>query len=214
MTPTEPVQRFIPYRKADLVQMCCDDDYFSTADAELFRKISNQLSSIYHFQFHKNLETLKDCYAPMNPDADTKTVFQQSHEEQLTLAGNLTQELRQLLDAANFEAITQEDLDKALSEESLFQIRLHVDFDDFEEVLFFRRGASLREETLVRWFGLLKKPISFLNYDRVVVYIKFKNQAYFDRIEKKNLYFTPGSTLIKLFQNIPRSDLEMLFPNS
>jgi uncharacterized integral membrane protein len=28
------------------------------------------------------------------------------------------------------------------------------------------------------------------------------------------LNFTPGSTIIKLFQNVPKTDLEMLFPNS
>ena len=28
------------------------------------------------------------------------------------------------------------------------------------------------------------------------------------------LPFTPGSTIIKLFQDVPRADLEMLFPNA
>ena len=214
MTSSEYQQRFIPYRKTDIVKMCCNDSHFTDPEKEIFQNICELLSSIFHFRFHKTLETLKDCYAPVNPDADTKTVYPLSQEEKQSLANKLTKELRTLLDAANYEVITKEDLEKALKEESLFQIRLHVDFDDFEEILFFRRGASMRKETLVRFFGLMKKTVEFLNYDRVVVYVKFKNQRHFDQQSRSNLLFTPGSTLIKLFRNIPRADLEMLFPNS
>ncbi|MEM7293948.1 MAG: TMEM143 family protein [Pseudomonadota bacterium] len=214
MTPTEPVQRFIPYRKTDIVEMCCTEGAFSEVQVSQFRDVCTMLSSIFHFRFHHSLETLKNCYAPMNPDADTKFVYAVTEHEKVHREETLIQELKNLLDRANFESIEKEDLRQALSEESLFQIRLHVDFDDFEKFLFFRRGATVREETLVKWFGLIKKPITFLNYDRVVIYVKFKEQRYFDEKDETDLLFTPGSTIVKLFQNIPRSDLEMLFPNS
>ncbi len=123
-------------------------------------------------------------------------------------------EMTTLLDAANFEKITAGDLQDALREASLFKIRLSVDFNDFEEVLFFRRGESVRRETLVTWGGLRRRSIEFTNYDRVVVYIKFKPLSYFDGLKRKNLPFRPGATLIKLFRNVPKADLEMLFPNS
>jgi hypothetical protein len=119
-----------------------------------------------------------------------------------------------VLDAANFEKVTAEDLQQALGEESLFQIRLEVDFADFEDVIFFRRGKTVKEETLVKFFGLRKKTFQFTNYERVAIYIKFKEAAYFEERKRKNLYFEPGSTIIKLFHNVPKADLEMLFPNS
>ena len=89
-----------------------------------------------------------------------------------------------------------------------------MDFDDFEDVIFFRRGESIKEETLVKLFGLSKKTFQFTNYERVAIYIKFKEKPYFDSQKRKNLYFEPGSTIIKLFHNVPKADLEMLFPNS
>jgi hypothetical protein len=101
-----------------------------------------------------------------------------------------------------------------MAEESLFKIRLAVDFDDFAEVLFFRRGERRRREILVSWAGLRKTPVAFTNYDRVVVYIQFKDAAYFEAAGRRNLPYKPGATLIKLFQNVPKADLEMLFPNS
>ena len=122
--------------------------------------------------------------------------------------------MKNLLDAANFEEITRADLDRALLEESLFKIRLQVNFNDFEQILFFRRGESTKQETLVSWFGLSKKDITFQNFERVVIYVKYKDQAYFDQQGRKDLFFTPGSTLIKLFQDVPSADLEMLFPNT
>jgi len=66
----------------------------------------------------------------------------------------------------------------------------------------------------VKFFGLKKEPIEFTNYDRVAIYIKFKEAAYFEASSRETLTFSPGSTIIKLFQNVPKADLEMLFPNS
>lgn len=207
-------QRFIPYRKADIISMCCEDDMLSQDETAQFKDICRLLSSIFHFQFHTSLESLKASYAPINPDADTHIVYPKTADEKAALETTLVTELTQLLNAANFEEVTQADIDRALEKESLFKIRLNVDFNDFEKVLFFRRGESVKYETLVSWFGKRKKNISFINYDRVVIYVKYKNQTYFDSQKRTDLFFKPGSTTIKLFQNIPRADLEMLFPNT
>jgi hypothetical protein len=207
-------QRFIPFQKNDLITLCIKEGTLSQTDIDDFKSVCELINSLFHFQFHRHLETLKHCYSPVNPDADTQTVFPVSETEKQQREAKLIIELKALLDAANFEEITRADLDRALLEESLFKIRLQVDFDDFEHILFFRRGESTQQETLVSWLGLSKKDITFKNYERVVIYVKYKNKAYFKQQGRQNLFFTPGSTLIKLFQNIPSADLEMLFPNT
>jgi hypothetical protein len=206
--------RFIPFRKADVVEMCISDSRLSGPDQNSFREFCRILESLIHFEFHYQVEMLKDCYAPFNPDADTRSIYTYSEEEKKALQKKLVEALDAILDAANFQKITTSDLDEALEEESLFKIRLRVDFEDFEEVIFFRRGESTRQETLVKLFGLKKEPFTFTNYERVAMYIKFKEEDYFKAKKRKSLYFTPGSTIIKLFQNVPKADLEMLFPNS
>jgi hypothetical protein len=102
----------------------------------------------------------------------------------------------------------------SLDETSLFNVRLEVQFDDFEEVVFYRRGEQQQTEQLSSLFGLLKKDVTFTNYEKVAVFIKFKSREYFAAQKRKVLNFVPGSTIIKLFQNVPKADLEMLFPNS
>jgi len=214
MTKYQNRNRFIPFRKADVIEMCINDSRLSKHDQNLFRQLCHILGSLIHFEFHQQVEMLKDCYSPFNPDADTRSNCDYSEQEKKTLQKKLVEGLAAILNAANFQKITDSDLEEALEEESLFKIRLRVDFNDFEEVIFYQRGESTKEEVLVKYFGLKKEPITFTNYERVAIYIKFKEESYFKAKKQKNLYFTPGSTIIKLFQNVPKADLEMLFPNS
>ena len=214
MSRTYNKQRFIPFQKNDIITLCEQEGQLNDVELKDFRSVCTLLSSVFHFKFHRNLEALKHSYAPINPDADTQSLFPITADEKQQRESQLTTELKQLLDAANFEEIPRADLDRAMLEESLFKIRLQVDFNDFEHILFFRRGETTNQETLAKWFGLSKKPITFKNYERVVIYVKYKDQAYFDAQGRKDLFFTPGSTLIKLFQDVPSADLEMLFPNT
>jgi hypothetical protein len=214
MTEYQNRNRFIPFRKADVIEMCINDSRLSKHDQNLFRQLCHILGSLIHFEFHHQMEMLKDCYSPFNPDADTRSTYGYSKQEKKMLQKKLVEGLAAILNAANFQKITDTDLEEALEEESLFKIRLRVDFNDFEEVIFYQRGESTKEEILIKYFGLKKEPITFTNYERVAIYIKFKEEPYFKAKKQKNLYFTPGSTIIKLFQNVPKADLEMLFPNS
>ncbi|MDJ0777766.1 MAG: TMEM143 family protein [Gammaproteobacteria bacterium] len=120
--------------------------------------------------------------------------------------------LDNLLIKANYERVSEEDLNRALRESSLFKIRLQVDFSDFSEVLLFARGQSRRQERLSIWFGLRSRTIEFINYDRVVVYLKFRDD--YEAPRRDMSHCRAGATLLKLFRNVPRADLEMLFPNT
>lgn len=206
--------RFIPFSRTDIVRLLLDEEQLKKTDRKKLNDVCDLLRHVYHFEFHQSLETLKDCYAPVNPDADTHEVFTTGVEALAEKEKRLFEALTALLDKANFEKITDDDIAHAMTEESLFKIKLDVDFEDFEQILFFRRGESKRTETLVSMLGLRKKTIEFINYDRVVAVVKFKPKAYFDEQEREQLYFKPGSIIVKYFQNIPRSDLEMLFPNT
>ena len=204
---TNKKYRFIPYRKHDIVEMCLQDGKLAGQEENL-RQLYYMLGSIFHFEFHQVVESLKDSYASVDPDADTR-VFD-NHRPLSDLS--FVELLENLMEKANYERVRQEDLDAALNESSLFKIRLHVDFGDFSEALLFYRGVSNRRETIRRFFGLFKKDISFTNYDRVVLYIRFR-----DDYEQENTALPgckPGATLLKLFQNVPKADLEMLFPNT
>ena len=205
--------RFIPYRKQDVVEMCLRELEFDDSGTS-FRQFCELLSNSFHVEYHQTLESLKNDYAPLDPNADTKQLEPYSSEQKAQCQARFAENFAGVLNAANFEKITEQDLQEALTEESLFKVRLEVEFDDFEQVVFYRRGESQLSESITSFFGLRKQSINFTNFDRVAVFITFKGKEHFDQKNKPLLGFEPGSTIVKLFQNVPKADLEMLFPNS
>ena len=212
--PVVAGERFIPFRKSSIVTMCADE--VPEAERESFRAFADLLASLVHQQFRSRLEDLKDTYAPFDPDTDTRTIVELGPQERQAAQQRLVDELTALAEDANFDRIDPGDLDRAFEEESLVKVRLAADFDDFEQVVFYRRGERSRHEEVKSLFGLRRKLIDFTNYGKVLVYVKFKDAAHFEQAGKDvaALPFTPGSTIIKLFQDVPRADLEMLFPNA
>ena len=205
--------RFIPFRKQDIVDMCSEELNNSTQQTS-FKQFCDLLASLIHYDYHTVLEALKNNYAPFDPNSDTRSLAPVSADQKAQCQREFAKDFAKVLNAANFEVITNEDLQDALNEESLFKVRLEVEFDDFEEVVFYRRGESQLTETITSFWGLRKKPLHFTNYDRVAVFIRFNDSAYFKAKNKTPLGFEPSSTIVKLFQNVPKADLEMLFPNS
>lgn len=206
--------RFIPVRKADLVNACAQRNDLSGAEQDAFRELCQIMISTLHFDYHKTLEVLKDSYAPFDPNLDTLPIEVLSSTEVEDKQRLFADTFANVLNAANFEKVTEQDLQEALEEESLFKVRLAVEFDDFDEVVFYRRGEYQKTETITSLFGMRKRELTFTNYDKVAVYIKFKDADYFEQNNINTQNFDPGSTIIKLFQNVPKADLEMLFPNS
>lgn len=200
--------RFIPFRKHDIVEMCIQEGGLAGQEDD-FRMVYRMLDNTFHFEFHRVIERLKDAYASVDPDAATKPYHNPKQPQENT---DFFKELRYLLEKANFESVTREELDLAIKESALFKIRLQVDLNDYSEVLLFYRGVSTREARIPTLMGLLKKKVSFINYDRVVVYIRFKED--YERGHHILPSCKPGATLLKLFQNVPKSDIEMLFPNT
>jgi hypothetical protein len=113
------------------------------------------------------------------------------------------------LDRANYEKLSDLELESAFQESSLFKLKLDIDIDDFEEVLLYTRGESLHSETVSSFFGLIKRAVAFTNYDRVVIYIRFKESS-----RANPEHFPPGSIMLKMFQNVPKADMEIVFPNT
>jgi hypothetical protein len=214
-----PLLRFIPFRKKDILEMCLAEGKLNQEQQQQFKLQANHIQQHFHHEFHSIQEQLKDLYAVHDPDADTRlinlTADKQSQKNQQSQDPTLAELLAKLLNSANYEIIDREALQKALESESMFKIRLSVDLDEFDEVLLYSRGMTEREETVKYCFGLLKKPLRFINYDRVVLYIRFKQPAGTQEPQDPQADSPrPGSIMLKLFQNVPQADVEMLFPNT
>ncbi|WP_036552361.1 TMEM143 family protein [Neptunomonas japonica] len=202
--------RFIPFRKNDVIEMCLSTGDLDQEQRQKFRQMASMIQKLFHISFQTRLESLKDSFSKINPDSDTIKVDLPStmhHDDPAFI-----KQLESLLDKANYEKITEQTLKQALCHDSLVKVRLHVDFSDFAEVLLFARGERETEETVSSFFGLRKTKVRFVNYDRVAIYIRFNEQI--DSKRQKEFNLQPGGMVLKLFKNVPKADLEMLFPNT
>ena len=206
-------ERFIPVRKSELVKRLAESEMVSPENREAYRLFSRILASIFHFEFHSQTETLKENYQPFNPDSDTLATHLLDASALQDRERRFMQAFKGVLNQANYQQIGESDLAYAMNRESLFRINLVVDFNDFENQLIFRRGTRTRRIRRKKW---LFKPeeIDITVYDRVALIVKYKEAHYFESRQRKAENFTPGSMIVKLFKNIPKGDLEMLFPNA
>lgn len=200
-------EHFIPIRVRDLIQLFSQE--ISDSD-DRFEKLGGLVQRYYRQYYFVQLNDLKSSYQSLDPDSDLVDLVGMCGDGE----ENFLPRLRHLLEKGNFEQITHDTLQQALREESLFNIRLEVNFDYFEEVLFFYRGEHHESVVLRSLFGLKKRSLNYTRYDRVAVYVKFKDQRYFNEREIDTSLFHPGTSLIKLFKNVPKADLEMLFPTA
>ena len=209
-------QRFIPLRQSDLVELLADDGRLPDEDQGSFRALVEMLDAMFHFEFRSRLEELKDAYAPFRHDPDTRTIHDHSQEELADTRRRLIAGLEDLMEDANFERVETDEIHQAFEEESLLSVEVEVDFDDLDDVLVYYRGVNEREQQVESWGGLRTRTVTFTNYDKVLLFVTFKDEAHFGIRETDTdaLPFDPGTTVIKLFQDVPRADIEMLFPNT
>ena len=211
-------EKFIPFRKTELVDLLCAAGDLPDDGQSKFRAFARVLESLYHFEFHEKLEDLKHHYYPFNPDRDTQTRKTWDAAALTTHEEALVERLSDVLANANYEVVTDAELQHALDEESLFRISLAVDFGDFSRLMLFRRG-DVTHQAEIKVFPRRKKTIDVPTFERVAFLVRFKDRAYFEgkRKNKKkplDLPYEPGSVVLKLFKNVPKADLEMLFPNT
>lgn len=95
---SEPVSsikyRFIPYRKHDIVEMCLQEGTLKGQEDD-FRQLYYILSSVSYIEFHQMIESLKDSYAAVDPDADTRSINnkQIEHRDSVRRRTNMSGEL-------------------------------------------------------------------------------------------------------------------------
>lgn len=214
MATYEDREAFIPYRRTDLIELCIEDGRLSPEKRQLFREFCEILSAYYHFHFHQSLEVVKNNFDPFNPDADTKVRQERTPAEKVQMAQTLSTALETILERANYVPLSQEFLQRAFEQESLIELKTEVDFDDFEQIVCYYRGDTKKTISVKKYFiQTVEREIE--TFERVVLLLKFKEEDYFIQKNKKleELNFTPGKMYVYLYKNIPKFDLELLFPN-
>ncbi|MEZ4614476.1 MAG: TMEM143 family protein [Caldilineaceae bacterium] len=212
---TQPAREsFIPYSREELIDLCIEDGRLSAEDVPRFRAFCEILAAYYNFEFHKRLESLKRNYTPFDPDAvDRSDSVTEAIASKLHLE-RFAETMRDVLEAANYTQLDDMAIHDAIANSALIDLKTEVDFNDFEEIVFYYREAKPTSMEVKRFF-FWKRKVETDIFSHVVLGIKYKAAAYFHEQKRKidKLNFTPGLMYLYMYKSIPRYDLELLFPN-
>lgn len=232
---TRKREKFIPVTRYALMDRLTIPHAWEPGRAAEARRFFRYLDYWRQQQYNSLLLDLDQTYEAFSPDSDLLMTRQFSDEERAALKHRVVTGVESLLVRANYERIDPADVSMILTRESHYGLDLSVDMEAFENILIYYRGASNRkhERRSVKRF-LRKEEFDVPIFQRLFILFKLKpfetrvaeimqrhNLSREDaekRVTKLRASLPPGisdkNIYLKLFKNIPRTDLEMVFPNT
>lgn len=201
-------EHYIPIRRSDLVSLLVQDKQFPVDQKESFRQFCRLITGIFHFEYHDQLESLKDEYAAFDPDTVTNPIDNPSSIELAGRVDTLFEKFTWLMGKANYTRMTREQLLEATEAASDWGLNLDIDFSLFDQLEVFYRGDSKGFRLKRHWLLFWKSsPVSVPVYQRVAVIFKPKENH-----KRLGMFVDENAIFLKLFKDIPKDDIEMLLP--
>ncbi len=232
-------ETFIPVTRSALVDRLVRPQVWAAGMQVEARRFFRYLDYWRQQQHATRLMRLLQAYEPFNPDSDLFVTRDYSPQERAELQAAVVAGTRNLLKQANFVEVPREKVNEFISTaESTYGLDLKVDFQVFEELLLYYRGASVKKEyrrRISKFFRNTEFDIPI--YRRVFVLFKIKaldqhitdisremkiSEQEAEKIARKARRHLPAqlqgqstdNVYLKIFKNLPRSELEMAFPNT
>lgn len=229
-------ERFLPVTRHALLDRLTSPKLWPEGEAAHARRFLRYLDYWRRHSYAARLVEIEQTYEPFSPDSDLVRTRTFTPEERAAMQRRLVDHVAALLEQANFTRVEPSDVHFILTKDSAYGLDLQVDLDAFEECLIYYRGATTITEhrrdvkrAYMRW-----KEVKVPVFQRLCLLFKLKP---FDvrvrevmaekKIEKKEAErivrqlrgqlpatVTSDYIYIKLFKNMPRSDVEMIFPNT
>ena len=209
-------EQFIPFTTSAILKRVLSDPRFARAEVEQFDLLFKMVSSRFHFEFLHEIEELKKCYEPFDPDPDTwfraELTAEEAEEYRQTLCGGI----RKLLKDGNYVRLTDEQLKRCLELQPHGGLAIRVNLDDYPELEVYYRGV--RDEIRHRrsWFTLFRKiPYQVRVLKRAAVLVTSVEKSD-DHLDDRRL--TSGEPIqervvLKFFKDVVIDDLKMMLPS-
>lgn len=196
---TRPDNRFIPVASDDLIDyMCGDEDTFGENAArlrglaDLFIRILEQEKSAFE-------RILTRSYARINPDRETIDILDSKPPDEAEFV-QLNIKIQHMLEKANFEKLSDEQVRTAVEAGSTQGMRVKLDDSTIEEMSIWVRGRS----TTSFVHRTLAHPIRG----------ESSEIATFNRLALITRTVDEPNVQVRLFKDIPIRDVEALLPNA
>ncbi len=207
---------FIPYLLDDLLEMCLSDGPLSPEEGGAFREFASFFSACGNFRSHRELGSLDKDYAYFNPDSEMRLAAC-SPQDLAAAGGRVVAAFRTVALGANYREMTREEMIKSFESMCLIKMKTAVDLDEFDQVECFVRGNDLRTHKVRNW-KLQEVKTEIEVWRRVLLLMKFKKDEDLTEIQlkrrrKAKLPCQAGRIYLYQYKEVPKADLEILFPN-
>ncbi|MEQ1710745.1 MAG: TMEM143 family protein [Hyphomicrobium sp.] len=228
-------EKFIPVTRFALMDRLTLAAAWSPGQAQEVRRFFRYLDYWRQQKYSADLLELEQTYEPFNPDTDLLLTRKFSDAERLVMQKRVITQMTEILNQANYRRIDPTAVELIMTRETHYGLDLHVDFGAFDECLIYYRGASKvkGERRNIRKF-LRKEEFEVPIFQRLFLLFKLKpfearvkDEMARDKITREEAekrvkrlrallpaQVKEGNIYMKLFKNIPRSDIEMVFPNT
>ncbi len=233
---TDKREKFLPVTAEALMERLTRPHNWAPGESQQTRRFFNYLTYWRQVSYSARLLELAHLYEPFSPDSDLLITRSYTAGEKASMQKRLMERVNDLLQQANYVRIDPAKVDLILTKDSHYGLDLHVDLEAFDELAIYYRGASKRKEArrTIRKLYLKKEEFDVPIFQRLCVVFKLKPEEKriaeimardkCDRDAAEKSYKRIRGMLspqiktdfvyLKLFKNMPRSDLEMAFPNT
>lgn len=229
------LEHFIPVTRHALTERLSARTLWPQEQVKEVRRFFRYLGYWRHQQHMAALLELGQTYEPFSPDTDLLVTRAFTADERLSMQKRVFAGVSQLMKSANYKEISTEETIAIMKSGTTYGLDLHVDFDVFEHLLIAYRGEAAKSDFRRRWNRFFfKEQFDVPIYKRLCIVFKLKplEVSIADIVTKEKLTWkeakkiatkrrsaipeqvTAGNIYMKLFKNIPRADLEMVFPNT
>jgi Protein of unknown function (DUF3754) len=229
------IESFIPVPRSEITAKLSRPELWAPGQAGEVKRFFRYLTAWRHITYNELLDRLDSSYDLFSPDSDIRVDLERAQDDVTKIRTEFLTLMRRLLVHANFTEIPRAALTSLLTRESVYGLDLHVDFDDYEEIMVFWRGnaTNTRIKRLpIRFWK--RKEIEYPVYRRLFLLLKLKakdkrlqEMMREDGISLKKarkqlaarrkmlpVNADDEAIYVKIFKDIPHADMEMMFPNT
>ena len=229
-------EHFIPITRHALIDRLSRPNLWPAGQGDEARRFFRFLDFWRRQSYVAKILQMEQYYEPFSPDSDLLITRRFSPVERHALQKRFVAGMLDLLDGANYTVVDPADMQLLLTKDSHYGLDLQVDLKVFDELVICYRGATSRTETRRDRKKLYLKHEEFEVpiFQRLFILFKIKSvearipdimeaekcsREAAEKIIRKRREALPKEIksdciYMKLFKNMPRSDLEMCFPNT
>lgn len=195
-----PDDRFVPLRAEALAARLADDGQRFGADAEQIPRVFDALRDVVEQETQACRRWVLTAYDPLNPDRDTHPSNARQAGPDADAVQWFEQAAAYLLDKANFDRLSEVELERVAQQANSLGLRVRLDPERIESLSVWVRGPTTVQRCVRTWRHPRRGELRDIElYRRLAVVAKLCDEPHMR---------------LKLFKDIPATDVEALLPHA